>query len=618
VTAFVVHLMPAIDVAIHISDPALAGQVTRELEAVGHRVAVWSATGGLPRVLIIDGLDNAFEALEVACDLCMLVEPAEVGLFAEFPREISDFVLKPLRPGELAARIRHLSALDPRPIRERQRVLALAVDAASDVIELMDTRSRFEYVNRAYEKVLGFATDELLGKTPAELVRSDAHPPELFEAIDRTLARAETWHGTLISRARDGRLVHFDTRLSPVSDRKGQITHHVGIRRDITDELARREALLEANRALVQARDAAVSANRAKSEFLANMSHELRTPLNAIIGYAEMVMEDFEAASQVHQDLRRIRTAGAHLLTLINDVLDISKIEAERVELTPQRFPLSELIAEVASTVQPLARTNENEFIVVANPELGTIIADRTRLRQVLLNLLANAFKFTKQGTVTLEVVQVEHVIELRVKDTGIGISEEQQQRLFRPFVQADSSTTRKYGGTGLGLAISKRLAELMGGEILLVSTPGKGSVFTLRVPADLDHNSEVLATRRGPDPLVLLVDDDPQTLELFRRILAKRGFAVISAESGKRGLELAKSAKPDAVVLDVKMPGMSGWDVLSRLKLEATTATIPVIMITVMQQQEIGQTLGAADYLVKPIDPDRLIEVLRRHTERV
>ncbi|KAB2897718.1 MAG: response regulator, partial [Kofleriaceae bacterium] len=557
---------------------------------------------------------------EVPCDVIVLLARDEVSELATFARPITDFVLEPLRAGEVALRVAQVGALDPKPLRERQRVLSLAVEASSDVIEMTDPRARFLYVNPAYERALGFSPAEVLGKTPAQLVRSDAHSPEFWKELDETLSSGHTWRGTLISRGRDGRYVHFDTVLTPVADRTGRITHHLGVKRDVSEELARQEALLEANRALEQARDVAVSASRAKSEFLANMSHELRTPLNAIIGYSEMLMEDAAPGEQVHHDLQRIRNAGTHLLTLINDVLDISKIEADKVELVPERFALAELVADVQATVEPLARANDNRFEVQAADELGQINMDRTRLRQILLNLLGNAFKFTKRGTVRLAVTRaMRHErpwIEVRVEDTGIGISEAQQKRLFQPFVQADSSTTREFGGTGLGLAICKRLVELMSGEIGLASELGHGSTFTVRLPADEDDVSgEWRAARRAGSPVVLLIDDDAEARELSRRTLARRGFTVVSAESGARGLELASSVAPDAIVLDVKMPGMSGWEVLSTLKLTESTAAIPVIMMTVMHQKEVGQTLGAADYLIKPIDPDRLVDTLTRHT---
>jgi signal transduction histidine kinase/DNA-binding NarL/FixJ family response regulator len=389
--------------------------------------------------------------------------------------------------------------------------------------------------------------------------------------------------------------------------------------------LLRQEALLEANRALAEARDAAVAASRAKSEFLANMSHELRTPLNAIIGYSEMLQEDLAADSQVAKDLGRIRGAGTHLLSLINDVLDISKIEADKVELHPEEFSLSDLIEQVAATMKPLADKNGNRFYVRAEEGLGSIQADRVRLRQILLNLLGNACKFTKRGKLSLSARRVSRDerawFEIEVRDSGIGISAAQQEKLFRPFVQADASTTREFGGTGLGLVICQRLAQRMGGEIRLESAPELGTTLTLLLPVESDKlaaderlrpSEPSLAPATGPT--VLLIDDDPGARDLFARVLAQRGFQPVVAATGRAGIECAARLKPDAIVLDVKMPGLSGWEVLSALKLSEETARIPVIMLTVMQQQEIGQALGAVDYLIKPIDPATLTATLRRH----
>ncbi|MCA9675988.1 MAG: response regulator [Kofleriaceae bacterium] len=604
------------------SDADSAAAITAELEAAGHTVTIWEPGTPVPaeaRLAIVDGLEQAVLAHDAPCDLVVLVELAEVPLFPELPRQLTDFVITPVRAGELLARVGHLATQPTLAERARQAVFALAVEASSDVVELTRPDAVIEYVNLAYERTLGFTAAEAVGKTPAQLVRSDAHTPEFFRELDATLKRGDVWRGTLISRARDGRYVHLDSSVTPVANRKGQITHHLGIKRDITEQIERQEALLEANRALEQARDAAVSASRAKSEFLANMSHELRTPLNAIIGYSEMLMEDFDAADQVHKDLVRIRAAGAHLLTLINDVLDISKIEADKIELAPHRFPLRDLVDDVAATIVPMARTSNDRFEIEVSPEVGEIFCDRTRLRQILLNLLSNACKFTRDGQVTLAASRAqrhgEGWIDLQVRDTGIGISAEQQRRLFQPFVQADSSTTREFGGTGLGLVISRRLAEMMGGEITMASVPGQGSTFTVSLPADRDHSRPEIRLGMGEGPRVLLIDDDPEVRDLFGRLLARRGFDVAVADSGAAGLELASRLVPDAIVLDVKMPGMSGWEVLSTLKISQTTADIPVIMMTVMHQREVGHTLGAADYLIKPIEPDRLVALLRRYT---
>ncbi|MGE3459372.1 MAG: response regulator, partial [Kofleriaceae bacterium] len=272
----------------------------------------------------------------------------------------------------------------------------------------------------------------------------------------------------------------------------------------------------------------------------------------------------------------------------------------------------------VAATVEPLADKNHNKFIVRCERGVGAMFADRTRLRQILFNLLSNACKFTKNGEIELSVAPLAGSrVELNIRDTGIGISPEQQAKLFQPFVQADSSTTREYGGTGLGLVICRRLVELMGGAIGLTSAVGSGTTFTVELPTEvIGSSAEIrLPARNGRvTPLVLMIDDDPDTRDLFKRTMSRRGFDVEVAGTGSQGIDLAARLKPDVIVLDVKMPGMSGWDVLSALKLADRTAHIPVIMLTVMQEQAVGQALGAVDYLIKPLDPDRLTATVKRH----
>jgi len=605
------------DIILSTSDDSLRAALDSELTAAGHRVQMWEAGDEMPAAVelaIIDGLEGVVMSYDVPCHILAIVDESELTLFPECPREVTDFAIRPLRAGEIVARVGLIASMPSWQQQTHNRLLAVAVEAAGDIIELANPDAVLEYVNPAYEETLGYTLAEVRGKTPAQLVRSDAHPPEFFDAVDQTLARGDAWNGTLVSRAKDGRLVHLDTTITPLSNSKGDITHHMSVKRDITERLARQEALIEANRALEQARDAAVAASRAKSEFLANMSHELRTPLNAIIGYSEMLMEDFEDAPQVRKDLQRIRTAGTHLLSLINDVLDISKIEADKVELSPEEFVVADVLDVVSSTIQPMVTKNDNAFEIVCDPAISSMVADRTRLRQVLLNLLSNACKFTKSGKVTLEVSPVMRGIQFVVRDTGIGIAKEKQAKLFRPFVQADSSTTREFGGTGLGLVICKRLTEMMGGRISLESEPGVGTTFTVWLPGQLEESGMAEARRGGAEPTVLLIDDDSGVRDLFTRTLSKRGFRVQVASTGPQGIELAGRLRPDVIVLDVKMPGMSGWEVLSALKLSEVTADIPVIMLTVMHQEEVGKALGAVDYLVKPIDPKLLSTTLRRH----
>jgi CheY-like chemotaxis protein/nitrogen-specific signal transduction histidine kinase len=374
-------------------------------------------------------------------------------------------------------------------------------------------------------------------------------------------------------------------------------------------------------------------ASQHKSQFLANMSHELRTPLNAIIGVAEMLLEDAQAADQSDQvePLERVVRAGRHLLALINDILDLSKIEAGRMELQLEQFAIAPLVQDVATTIRPIATKSGNQVVVDCPADIGTMRADAMRVRQALLNLASNATKFTEQGVVRIAVERQRRDgadwIHLAISDTGIGMSAEQMGKLFEEFTQADSSTTRKYGGTGLGLAISRRFCRMMGGDITVQSTPGQGSTFTVTLPAEVEVTDAAGAPRaerpvRPASPtarttptssVVLVIDDDPTVLELMERFLLKEGFAVITAANGVEGLRRAREARPAAITLDVLMPDLDGWAVLAALKSDPALADIPVILVSVVDEQSRGYSLGAADYLVKPVDRERLNEALRR-----
>jgi len=386
---------------------------------------------------------------------------------------------------------------------------------------------------------------------------------------------------------------------------------------------------------LVHAKERAEDANRAKSTFLANMSHELRTPLNAVIGYSEMLREEVADAGkpELVPDLDRIHGAGKHLLALINDILDLSKIEAGKMDLFMEEFPVAHLVGDVVSTIEPLMEQNRNHLSVECTDE-GTMRADLTRVRQVLFNLLSNASKFTQDGSVSLRVSRESGEREelvFVVADTGIGMTPGQLEGLFQPFTQADASTTRRYGGTGLGLTISRRICQMMGGDIAVSSEPGRGSRFTARIPARVadprahaDRENEppvfadvpslppVGATQAGPH--VLVIDDDPTARDLLRRILLKEGFRVRLAENGAEGVRLAREQRPDVITLDLLMPGMDGWAVMNQLKADPETSDVPVILVTMTDEQRMGFALGAADYMTKPIDPDRLVSTLARY----
>ena len=362
-------------------------------------------------------------------------------------------------------------------------------------------------------------------------------------------------------------------------------------------------------------------ASQHKSQFLSNMSHELRTPLNAIIGLTEMMYTNPArfGTEKATEPLRRVNRAGNHLLGLINQVLDLSKIEAGKLELSPESVNLASLIDEVIGTARQLAEQNKNRLVVESQENLGSLTVDPMRLRQILLNLLSNASKFTKQGEVMLrarKVVDGRNWIEIAVADTGIGMTAEQQAKLFEEFTQADTSTARQYGGTGLGLAITRKLARMMGGDVTVTSQPGKGSVFTVRLPGSAEPLANKSTDADGNPPstdCVLVIDDDATARELISDHLKAEGFSVVTAVGGLEGLKFAKELRPTAITLDVMMPDLDGWSVLAALRQDPELAEIPVIMVTIVDEHRRGIALGAAGYLTKPIDRERLHQLIRR-----
>jgi signal transduction histidine kinase/ActR/RegA family two-component response regulator len=397
---------------------------------------------------------------------------------------------------------------------------------------------------------------------------------------------------------------------------------------ELEEEISQRK---QAQEELLKAKQVAEEASRAKSIFLANMSHELRTPLNAIIGYSEMLEEearDSENADYI-QDLHKIQVAGKHLLALINDVLDLSKIEAGKMPLHLETFDVRLTINDIINTLQPAVEKNGNTLRVNLADAVRTMRADITKVRQILFNLLSNACKFTDHGSITLDVDQTvengEPWIRFEVTDTGIGIEPKQKANLFKEFTQADTSIARKYGGTGLGLAISYRFVQLMKGHIGVISEPGKGATFTVELPvhvkmetpAPADAAANLLTAAQMPvkdRDTILVIDDDPAVRDLMSRSLAKLDLNVALASSGEEGLRIAKQVRPAIITLDVMMPGTDGWSVLNQLKADPDLTNIPVIMVTIVDNEAMGISLGASGYLIKPVDREHLAALIQQH----
>ncbi|WP_207540932.1 response regulator [Sabulicella rubraurantiaca] len=492
-----------------------------------------------------------------------------------------------------------------RTLTESMPQLAWIADA-DGAISWSNARWR-EFTGLADAKALGWDWLELLD--PAERGPVEGRLREAF-------ASGEAWEQSFALRRHDGHLRYFLTRAVPLPDEDGTAVTWFGTCTDVTD-------LREAQEAAKAAQEAAEEANRAKSTFIANMSHELRTPLSAVIGYSEMLeeeAEELEGGESLVEDLRKIGTNARHLLSLINDVLDLSKIEAGKMEVAPEDIDVTQLVEEVTATVTALLRKNGNELEVQMRPGLGRMHSDPVKIRQSLINLLSNAGKFTQNGRVTLEVEEATakegtREVMFRVSDTGIGMTEEQKSRLFRRFTQADSSTTRRFGGTGLGLSITKAFCETLGGNIVVTSRVGEGTTFTIRLPADLSQmphrEVEVPPVEHVGAGLVLVVDDDAASRELLARFVTREGFAVRCARDGEEGLSMARSLRPTAIIADVMMPRMDGWAMLSALKNDPETADIPVVMASILPERALAVSLGAADFLPKPVPWLRLKAVL-------
>jgi hypothetical protein len=501
-------------------------------------------------------------------------------------------------------------------LRESEAQFRAAMEALGEGLVITDTQDRVRYVNSRMAVLSEYYPNEMTGRTLSELLIPEEELEAYSSRAQLRLQGVSEQYEVLLKR-RDGSTFWAEINATPFRGPSNEMVGSVSAVTDITERKRNQGAL-------VAAIDASEDATRTKSAFLANMSHELRTPLNAIIGYSEMLQDELtdRKIKDLLPDLGKIHGAGKHLLRLINDILDISKIEAGKLDLFFETIDVATLVREVASTVEPLVARRECRLEVRCPSDVGSMWADLTRLRQVLLNLLSNAAKFTEGGAVTLEArrERVDGVawLRFRVGDTGIGMSPEQIAKLFQAFSQADPSTTRKYGGTGLGLAISRQLCQKMGGDIGVESEPGKGSIFTVSLPATAGDSTPAPspvppAPARSPTPTVLVIDDDRLVRDLLQGFLVKQGFRVVTAADGREGLRRAAETRPALITLDDSIPEMDGWEVLKVLKADASLAAIPVIMIAIVDNQALGHSMGVADYLTKPIDWRRLGAAIER-----
>ncbi|MES1228463.1 MAG: response regulator, partial [Armatimonadota bacterium] len=506
-------------------------------------------------------------------------------------------------------------------VRDQQFYTRSLIESNIDALITTDPRGIITDVNKQMEALTGCTRDELIG-APFKDYFTDHQRAEA--GIKLVLSQSKVTDYELTARARDGKETVVSYNATTFHDRDRKLQGVFAAARDVTERKRVEEEV-------ANAKEAAEAASKTKSLFLANMRHELRTPLNAILGYSEMLQEEATERELVEfsEDLGKINGAGRHLLALINDILDLSKIEAGKMDLFLETFDVRQLVEEVASTVQPLVLGNGNVLRIEVTDGVGNMHADQIKVRQALFNLLSNAAKFTRDGSITLDTKKIQmdgmDWVVFEVTDTGIGLNSEQILKLFQAFTQADASTTRRFGGTGLGLSLTRRFCQMMAGDVTVRSVPGQGSTFTIKLPtvvvqASHDETEEMAISASVPlrpphGGCVLVIDDDPTQRDLMRRFLTSEGFEVQTAEGGEEGLRLARQVNPVAITLDVMMPNMDGWAVLKKLKADETLCEIPVVMVSMVDDAARGLSLGATDYATKPVDRARLMRIINKYT---
>lgn len=565
--------------------------------------------------------------------------------------------MSPPDSSELQLQIYHRLVDELAASERRYREL---VEHLREVVFECDSGGSLIFLNQAWVEILGHPIKESIGHSIAEFLDEEDREPALASIMARE-GRPAREPRELRFRHHNGDVVWLElsTRTFEEGIELSAVKRIVGSLYNINDRKRAREelqkahdqlevrveerttALRETNQrlreeiaereqveeALLQAKEAAEAATSAKSEFLAKMSHELRTPMNAIIGFTRLVMrrcKDILPATQF-DNLGKILISAERLLALINDILDLAKVEARRIEIHPVTFALEPLIRECLHTVEPMARGEKVRLMAEVSPELPELTTDKDRLNQILTNLLSNAVKFTENGSIKVTAERLGEEIIVAVVDTGIGIPAPALERIFEEFHQVDGGTTRQYGGTGLGLSISRHFARLLGGDISVQSTEGHGSTFSFTIPIRYDAGqAAALHTRSNSDEnvvvraaanqkTVLVIDDDPNVVYLLRENLAEAGYRVVGAASADEGRRKARQFRPFAITLDILMPQQDGWQMLHELKTDANTRDIPIIVLSVVDNKDLAYRLGAFDCLLKPVDRDLMIASLSR-----
>ena len=545
-----------------------------------------------------------------------------------------DFIVKPINSTTVRARVNtHLTL---KRQSDQMRKLSQAVEQSPEMIVVTNLDAQIEYVNEAFVKNTGFSAKEVLGRNTS-LLHSGNTPPGTYDVMWHTLMQGETWKGEFHNRRKDGTEFIEFAIISPLRQPNGLISHYVASKEDITERkrLGREldqyrhhleDMVRQRTKDVTAARELAERANRAKSAFLANMSHEIRTPMNAILGYAQLMQRDPSALLQADR-LNKIATAGQHLVNIVNDVLDISKIESGQLELESIDFQLSDIMDNVAALVGASARSDSLQIEVDTGSVPQSLHGDPTRLRQALLNYAGNAVKFTPQGKVSLRAHVLEEkgdelLIRFEVTDTGIGIAPDQMKQLFQVFAQADESTTRRYGGTGLGLAIVRKLATLMGGEADATSAPGRGSTFwfSARLQRGKTANPRLndisgadaitVLSQQFASARILVVDDDLFNLEIAADLFESIGLAVDTACNGREAVDKAGSQEYALILMDVQMPVMDGLDATRAIRALPGWADRPILALTAnafVEDRRLCLAAGMTDFVTKPVDPDFL-----------